>query len=93
MANVATLEGRFHIAEQYLRPLLMQQRFHITEFRAMATAYLQLEIEKHRLDAAQSWIDLWKSVEPEYDLELFQQRIKSRSIPDRLPYFLTGPRR
>ena len=60
----------------------------------MATAYIQLEIEQHRLDAAQSWVDLWKSVEPDHhDLKVFQQRIKARSIPDRLLYLLTGLRR
>ena len=84
MANTATLEGRFDVAEQYLRPMLTQQRFHITEFRAMATAYIQLEIERHRLDAAQSWVDLWKTVEPDHhDLKVFQQRIKARSIYSR----------
>jgi len=54
MANSATFEGRFDDAEQYLRPILRRQRFHITEFRAMATANIQLEIERHRLDVAQS---------------------------------------
>lgn len=94
MANTATLEGRFGVAEQYLRPMLTQQRFHITEFRAMATAYIQLEIEQHRLNAAQSWVDVWKSVEPDHDdLEMLQQRIKVRSIPDRLLNWLTGLRR
>ena len=94
MANSATLEGRFDVAEQYLRPMLTQQRFHITEFRAMATAYIQLEIGKNRLNAAQSWIDLWKSLESDYpDLKMFQQRINARSIPDRIPQFFSGLRR
>ena len=38
MAISAMLEERFGIAEQYLRPMLTRQRFHITEFRALATA-------------------------------------------------------
>jgi tetratricopeptide (TPR) repeat protein len=94
MANTATLEGRFDVAEQYLRPLVMQQRFHITEFRALATSHIQLEIERHRLDAAQSWFDLWKSVEPDHhDLNVFQQRMKARSIPNRILSLLKGLRR
>ena len=93
MANSATLEGRFDVAEQYLRPMLTQERFHITEFRAMISAYIQLEIERHRLDAAQSWVDLWKTVESDHhDMQMLQRRIKARSMPNRLLNFLKGLR-
>ncbi len=91
MANTATIERRFDVAEQYLQPMLQQQRFHITEFRAMATARIQLEIARHRLDAAQSWLDLWKSTEPDHhDLEKLQQRIIAHSIPNLLRNLLSG---
>jgi len=46
------------------------------------------------LDAAQSWVDLWKSVEPDHhDLKVFQHRIKAGSISGRLLSLLTGLRR
>lgn len=93
MANVAMLEARFADAEKYLRPMLMKQRFHITEFRAMLTSYIQLEIERYRLHAAQRWLDFWKSVEPDHqELKLLQKRIDARSISHVLP-LLTGRRR
>jgi hypothetical protein len=94
MANTATFEGRFGVAEQYLRPMLTQPRFHITEFRAMVTAYIQLEIQRNRFDAAQRWVDLWKSIEPDSpDLTAIQQRLKERPILNRILQVLTELRR
>ena len=90
MANTAVSEGRFGVAERYLRTLLTQKRFHMSEFRALAIAYIQLEIEQHRLNAAQSWLDVWKSVDPDdHDLQVMQTRIKASSMPNRLQNFLT----
>ncbi len=90
MANTAVSEGRFGVAERYLRPLLTQKRFHMSEFRALAIAYIQLEIEQHRLNSAQSWLDVWKSVDPDnHDLQVMQMRIKASSMPNRLQNFLT----
>ena len=89
MAMTATSEGRFGVAEQYLRPLLTKQRFHVSEFRAMAIAYIQLELEQNRLNAAQSWLDIWKSVDPDdQDVQVMQNRIKTHSLPNRLQKFL-----
>lgn len=94
MANTATREGRFDVAERYLRPMLTQKRFHITEFRAMVTSNVQLEIRRDRLDVAQSWIDTWKSIEPDSDdLIALQRLIQARSISDRLLDLLAGLRR
>ena len=91
MAMTATSERRFSVAEQYLRPLLTKKRFHISEFRAMAIAYIQLELEQDRLNAAQSWLDVWMSFDPDdHDLQVMQMRINAHSMPNRLRNFLTG---
>ena len=89
MANMATKEGRFDDADQYLRPMLKQQRFHITEFHAFASAHIELEIKRHRVKSAQSWLDLWKSVAPDHPyLSCLQKQVDALSMVDRLEFLL-----
>ena len=88
MAYRAIAERRFGVAEQYLRPMLTKQQFHITEFRAMATGYIRLEIGQHRLEAAQRWLDVWKSVEPDHeDLKGYQRLIHANSLTNAVREF------
>ena len=84
MANIATQGGRFDDANQYLLAKLTQQRFHITEFHAFVYAHIQLEIKRRRVKFAQSWLDFWKSVEPDHPrLSALQPQIHALSLADR----------
>ena len=89
MANLAMQEGRFDDADQYLRTMLTQQRFHITEFHAFVTAHIQLEIKRRRVKSAQNWLDLWKSVEPDHPrLSGLKKQVDALSMVDRLGFLL-----
>ena len=91
MANMAIRDGRIDDADQYLRSMLTQQRFHITEFHAFVSVHIQLEIKRRRVKSAQSWLDLWKSVEPDHpNLSGLQKQIHALSLVDRLGFLLKG---
>jgi len=90
MANMATLERRRfrRLPSSILHGLLAQTTvFTSTEFRALATAYIQVGKSRNAgWMRRKIWVDMWKSFEPDYpELErVFSRRISKRSITDRL---------
>ncbi len=79
MANSLTLQGDLDKAADMLQPLLSQKRLHITEFTALATAYIQLYLAKDTPDAAQQWLDMWANIDPD-SVELKALRTRLRTI-------------
>ncbi len=65
VAQFAVREGRFDEAHQWLDPLLTQERFHISEFAAFCGAYASLLAAEKKPDAARSWLEMWKSADPD----------------------------
>lgn len=91
MANMATRDGHFDVADQYLRPMLRQQRFHITEFHGLVSAYVKLEVERGRFGAAQGWLDTWKLVDPDHPrLNELQRNIEAFSVANQLKSLMDG---
>jgi tetratricopeptide (TPR) repeat protein len=66
--NLATIEARDgHVerAKELLAPLLRQTKLHISEFRALCTAQLELALAEKDARAAGLWLDMWEAIEPE----------------------------
>jgi predicted Zn-dependent protease len=66
MARLAVREHQLDRARELLRPLLEQQRFHISEFDALCNANAELYFAEGSRDGARSWVDLWASVNPNH---------------------------
>jgi Flp pilus assembly protein TadD len=77
MGNLLTQQGDLDQAAEMLLPLLSHERLHITEFTALATAYIQLYLAKDMPDAAQHWVDMWANIDPD-SVELEQWRLRLR---------------
>jgi Flp pilus assembly protein TadD len=82
MANLWVQQGDLDRADELLYPLLSQQRLHITEFTALAVAYIQLYLAKDVPDAAQHWLEMWAAMEPDDpDLHYWQQQVSWHRQP------------
>jgi tetratricopeptide (TPR) repeat protein len=66
MARLAIRDRRLDEARDLLQPLLSQERFHQSEFAALANAEIELFMAEGNPDAARSWLDLWASGDPEH---------------------------
>ena len=65
MARLAIDAGDFERAEEYLAPLRLQRRLHVTEFAQMCSAHVAMFLGRREIPAAQSWFEMWKQVDPD----------------------------
>lgn len=90
MANMAHDDGNYDLAESYLAPLHQQKKLHFTEFAALASATIRLMISQGNLDAARSWIDLWKQIDPDHpELLRMKRYFRSLSLMSNLRNFMS----
>ncbi len=76
-----------------LEPLLRRQKLHISEFKALARAEIEIALADNRPEVARNWLDMWRHVDkgnpeirqwqnridgPESLLAGFQNLIKQR---------------
>jgi Flp pilus assembly protein TadD len=88
IANLYIRQGDLDQVDELLYPLLSQQRLHITEFTALATAYIQLYLAKDLPDAAQHWLDMWAGMEPDdSDLHYWQRQVRWHRRPKKTGLF------
>jgi tetratricopeptide (TPR) repeat protein len=73
-------QQRLADAEELLNSLMRQNRLHVSEFTALAAAYIRLLVAQRKYDGAQSWLGMWERVEPD-DPQLVQYRALVRSNP------------
>jgi tetratricopeptide (TPR) repeat protein len=58
-------ENKIAEAEAMLKPLMTKEKLHISEFRALACAQMDLALAKELPEAARSWLEMWREVEPD----------------------------
>jgi tetratricopeptide (TPR) repeat protein len=49
-----------------LDPLMRKTHLHISEFRALANAQIELAMAAGNLDAARSWLNIWEQIDPDH---------------------------
>ena len=77
MANLHIGKGEIEQAEALLLPLMSHERLHISEFRALCMAFIQLYLKKDLLEGAQTWLSMWADLEPDHpDLEYWEQQLQ-----------------
>lgn len=65
MAQYCVHEKRLDEAEAWLKPLLTRNRFHHSEFKALAFAQADLLKARGQKDGANAWIQMWRQFERE----------------------------
>ena len=63
LARLQTQEKRLEEARNLLKPLLMLPRLHISEFRALARAQMDIARADGRPEAARTWLEMWQQID------------------------------
>jgi tetratricopeptide (TPR) repeat protein len=76
LARLHAEEGRVEEARALLDPLLARRRIHFLEFAVLCMAEIDVALAGGQLDAAQSWVDLWRSGQPDHPgIPHFRRRV------------------
>ncbi len=63
LARIIAQEKRLEEARELLKPVLMLPKLHITEFRALARAQMDIALVDSKPDAARTWLKMWQQIE------------------------------
>ncbi len=76
LARILTQEKRVEEAKDLLNPIMRQTKLHITEFRALARANMDISLAEDRKESARSWLEMWRQMEDDNpELMQWQMRI------------------
>ena len=91
MANLAFEEGNLDRAEEILAGLRRRAKFHVTEFSAMCMAWIRLHVERKQFEAAESWLGMWKNVNPDDpQIGRFERLVAFGGVAGRLMKWMGG---
>ena len=77
--------GKPDEAEELIKPLLQRRRLHVTEFTSLCRAQIEIAIARRNRKAAQGWIQMWESVEPDDpNLEILRSQVERPRLRDLL---------
>lgn len=82
LARMLTQEKRLEEARELLKPVLMLPKLHISEFRALARAEIDLALAGNQAEGARAWLEMWQQIE-EDNPELLQWQMRIDG-PDKL---------
>lgn len=89
MAKLYIQEGRFAEAKALLDPLLTRQRFHSSEFAALASAEIDYWLAQKNKDGARSWLQMWEKIAPDSPLlRAYRDKLRPPRWLDPLPSWL-----
>jgi Flp pilus assembly protein TadD len=75
MAQLCIAAGRLDEARDLLEPLLQRPRFHVSEFKALCVAHVELLIAEKEFEGARSWLSFMEQIDPE-DSNLLRLRFR-----------------
>ena len=75
LARILAREKRIEEARDLLLPLLRQRKLHISEFRALAAAQMDLALADGQSEAARAWLEMWRQMEDD-NPELIQWQLR-----------------
>jgi tetratricopeptide (TPR) repeat protein len=85
LAQIFIKEGRLDEARELLRPLLLRNRLHRSEFAALCSAQIALLLADGLREGAQQWLDIWKGSDPEHPaIAMWEERLNPRGWASRL---------
>lgn len=77
-------EGRTDEAEALLKPLLSRKRLHFSEHAVLCQAQIELFVAQGNEEAARSWLEMWREVDPDHpEVTLWSLRL-SKSLKEKL---------
>lgn len=68
-------QNRVDDALDMLDPVRKQERMHVSEFRALSQAEIDIALQSGQVEAAQSWLNMWEQIENHPQIAVMQRRI------------------
>jgi hypothetical protein len=69
--------GDLKKAREILNKLMTRKQYHVTEFSALCSVFVDLSVEDDQPEAALSWFEMWEGAYPEDpQLERYQEQIE-----------------
>ncbi len=65
VAKLHLRQGDLETAEAIIKPFLTRKRFHFSEFNDFSNTYIELLIAQKNKPAAEGWLKMWESVDPD----------------------------
>lgn len=75
LARILTQEKQLEVARELLKPILRLSKLHISEFRALARAEMDLALAEKQVEGARAWLEMWQQME-EDNPELLQWQMR-----------------
>jgi tetratricopeptide (TPR) repeat protein len=75
LARMNAREKRIEAARELLKPLLLRPKLHISEFRALASAQIDLALADNQIEVARTWLDMWQQID-EDNPELVEWKLR-----------------
>ncbi|MGG7055190.1 tetratricopeptide repeat protein [Nitrosomonas sp. ANs5] len=85
LARIKARDKELEAARNLLKPLLKRPKLHISEFRALARAEIDIALADNQTETARTWLEIWQQVEDD-NPELIEWKMRI-NVPDKL---LTG---
>jgi lipopolysaccharide biosynthesis regulator YciM len=84
MAQFEVRQGHTDAAVELLKPLFSQKRLHLSEFKALCRAYVELTLAEKNTPAARSWLKMWQSADPDdAELLLYHAKLAGTGLRER----------
>jgi tetratricopeptide (TPR) repeat protein len=81
VARQTAAAGDTDAALKQLLPLLARKKLHVSEFVALAMAYVDLLLARGEYDGAEAWLKMWEDVTPDHPaLPDWQRRVQDGSL-------------
>ncbi len=95
LAQMWLRERRVQEAQELLDPLFRLTKLHISEFRALARAQMEIALVEDLVDVARSWLSMWQEVDKENpELDGWEMRINGPlPLPEKYQGFLARRRK
>jgi tetratricopeptide (TPR) repeat protein len=79
LARMYVLDKRIEEAKELVLPLLQHDRLHVSEFRALAQAQMEIALAEGQKEGARTWLNMWAEVEDDHpDLQKWELRIEGQ---------------
>lgn len=85
MANIYVQQGELEEAQKLIEPLLQQDKYHISEMRALCQTQINLSLTKKEVANARRWFEMWEQFdEGNPQLEYWKEQIDVRDMQSEL---------
>lgn len=94
LARIRSRDGQTEEAKDLIQPLLRLPKLHISEFRALAQAQMDIALAEGQTEAARNWLNMWEQIEDDNpDIFPWKMRIEGPKLLEGLQNLMSRSRK